>query len=65
MALGDSIEVSVLAGPGPNFQRFSRAEIAHADVRPMPVSGEKAMQVVFIVPIVALGLLWYGLRGYE
>ena len=65
VALGDSLEVDVWDGPNAGVWRFARSEIASAHVRPRPVGGERAMQVVFFAPIIALAFLWYSFRNYD
>ena len=65
IALGDSISMRVLDGPGPAVQTFPRSEVARAEVRPRKAAGERAMQILFFTPIIAMALLWYGMRGYD
>jgi len=62
-ALGDSIDIIVITGPGRSLQSFSRQEIARVEVRPQQARGERTVQVLFWMPIVAGLLVAYSLRG--
>lgn len=65
VALGDSVVLEVWHGDSSRVRTFARADIERAEAAPRLVAGERAAQVFFFVPIVALAVLAFSLRGME
>lgn len=58
LAVGDSIRVLVLLGPGPAEQSFARSEIARAEVRQQSVPGESSFGTLMLILMGAVFALY-------